>query len=537
MRIPVFPAAATGRAFPLGGRPFPAVAAAACILVFLIGMGASFFLPVFWGQPWRGYYTVLLDAKADIGEISKTLAGRGFGDFISAATATVEISDYGRMEELPLPDIQKRLPPGDPRLDAFLKGAPEIFRGVGQNASENAGESRHILYFPSAASPFALAWRLAPALDGYSWSIVEWHTGRRLVLLFLFCAIVAACVFFHPGLRPAALVLALPWLSFLVHGDPAVFAAGVFAYFALVHLTEKAVACFDGRLPPCGEGRPKSPLKDFLPRSADGAVPLAAAACLAGLSGGGMLPLVPLACGLAGSLALAFLLALHRRYACARREHRLFMPLPILPRKWKGKNRARADMAPLVLALCLMAVPPVFRASGAGAWLIPRPQEVPGISGFSRENLRRLWASGPDTGIPDFSDYLCHRAFQQGFFYGYPEELPLPDTRITLPRYREEGETIKRTEDTLLTFDEIWYNQELERAESPGLANLLLRQGAAKISLETAWRVRMDSAWVLRYTLIVALGLLVFVLLRAGLSLDSALCMKNFKIRRKRQEA
>jgi hypothetical protein len=538
MRMPVFSAAAPGRCFPRGGRPFPLAAAAACLLVFLLGMGASLFLPVSVGHPWRGYYTVLLDAKADIGEISKTLASRGVGDFVSMATASVEISDYDRMEELPLRDIPRRLPPGDPRLDAFLKNAGNLFLGVGQAASENAGESRHILYFPASANPFALAWKLAPVLEGYSWSIVEWHTQRRIALLFLFCGIVAACVYFYPGLRPAVLVLALPWLSFLIHGDPAVFASGACAYFALVYLAEKAAACFDSYLL-YGKGGPGSLLKDFLSRSAGGAVPLAAAVCLAALSGGGMLPLVPLACGLSGSLALAVLLALQRRSAHGRREHRLFMPLPILPRKWKGKNRRRVDMVPLVLALCLMAVPLVFRVSGAGAgaWLIPRPQDVPGINGFSRENLRRLWASGLDTGIPDFSDYLCHRAFQQGFFYGYPEELPLPDAKITLPRYREEGGIIKRTEDTLLTFDEIWYNRELEKAEKSGLGNLLLRQGIAKISLETAWRVRMDSAWVSRYTIIVALGLAVFALLRAGLSLNFAPGAKNFKMRRNQQEA
>jgi hypothetical protein len=499
-------------------------------------MGASFFLPIFLGFTWRGYYTVLLDGKADIGEISELLAGHGFKDFLSAATAAVEISDYDRMEELPLREVQTRLPADDPRLDAFLKSAPDLFRGVTQNASESGGEGRHILYFPATGGPFSLARELASVLKDYSWNIVEWHTGRRIALLFLFCGIVAACVYVYAGLRLIVLILALPWLNFLIHGDPAVFAAGAFVYFALVYLAEKAAACFDHYLS-YGEGGPKSAVKNFFARAAGGVLPLATAVCLAAVSGGGMLPLAPLACGITASLALAVLLALHRRYVHARREHRLFIPLPILPRKWKGKSRIRMDIAPLVLALCLMAVPLIFRVSGAGAWLIPRPHDVADIGGFSRENLRRLWASGRDGDPPDFSDYLCHRAFQQGFFYGYPEEFPLPDTKITLPRYREEDGGIKRTEDILLTFDEIWYNQELERAEKPGLGNLLFRQGTAKISLETAWRVRIDSAWVWRYALITALGLLLFLPVRAGIFLNSALFIKNFRMRRNHQEA
>ncbi|MDR1315845.1 MAG: hypothetical protein LBK13_03130 [Spirochaetales bacterium] len=516
-----------------GGRASYIAAVCASVLIFLAGMGASLFLPAFFGFAWRGYYTVLLDAKADVAGISQDLERRGFQDFISAATARVEISGYDRMEEFPLEDIHRRFPQGDPRMDSFLQGAPALFRS---ESSGGGGEKRHILYFPATQSPFVLAWKLAPVLGDYSWTIVEWHTGRRVALLALFCAIVALCAYFYPRPRRAAFILALPWLNFLIHADPAVFAAGVFVYFAFVYLAEKACACFDYYLF-YGEGRIKPALRNFIPQAAAAAAPLATAAGLAAVCGAGSLRFVSLLCGITGSLALAAVLALHRRYAHSRREHRLFMPLPVLPRKWKGNQRGRTNPAPLVLALSLMAVPCIFMVSGTGLWLIPKPHEVPGLGGFSRENLRQLWASGRGGSIPGFSDYLCHRAFQKGFFYGYPEEFPLPDVKITLPRYLEENGVLKRTEQTLLTFDEIWYKEELERAEKPGIGNLLLRQGIAEISLETAWRLRIDSAWVVRYALIITAGFLVFLLVRAGASLNLQPGMKNFKIGRNQQEA
>jgi hypothetical protein len=286
------------------------------------------------------------------------------------------------------------------------------------------------------------------------------------------------------------------------------------------------------------DGRPEFSIKEVFACSAGIVIPLCAALALVFTSGGGILPFIPLICGITGSLALAVLLVLRRQYIHTRREHRLFIPLPILPRKWKGKTPGGASgFVPLVLALCLLAVPAIFRISGEGSRLIPKPHEVSGISGFSRENLRQLWASGRDNSLPDFSDYLCHRAFQQGFFYGYSGEFPLPDTKITLPRYREEEGVIKRTEDTLLTFDEIWYKKELEKAEKPGIGNLLLRQGVSKISLETAWRIQVDASWTLRYADIAALGLLPFLVITAGLILSSAPVMKNLKVRRNHQEA
>jgi hypothetical protein len=168
--------------------------------------------------------------------------------------------------------------------------------------------------------------------------------------------------------------------------------------------------------------------------------------------------------------------------------------------------------------------------------MIPQPQEIPGISGFSRENLRQIWALQRGSSLPDFSDYLCHRAFQQGFFYGYPPEFPLPGARVTLSRYSGENE-VTRTEDTLLTFDEIWYKEELEKAEKSGLGRLLLRQGASGVSLQTVWNVRVDGAWFARYILIIAAGLLPFLCMNAGFSPASPADVKIFKLRRNQQEA
>ncbi|MDR1931416.1 MAG: hypothetical protein LBQ57_01210 [Spirochaetales bacterium] len=502
----------------------------ACVLVFVLGAGASFFVPVFFGFAWRGYYTVMVDERADIVRISGLLRERGFDDFVSEATAMVEISDFDTMEELRLCDVSSRLLPEDPRMDDFLAGARFLFRGVPAEASAGG---YHILYFPVRESPFSLAAKLGDVPGGYSWSIVEWHTGRRLLLLGIFCFFAGVCVYYNPGLRLAALVLALPWLNFLVHGDPGIFAAGALVYFALVYCAREAAAFFDRYV---YDGEPGLSPADLIRGGLPCGFPVCAAAALALFSGGG-LALIPLAAGLAGSCAVVVLLASHRKRARRRREHRLFVPLTILPRRWKGKTRGGAARAPLALALCLLAVPLAFRFSSAGAGMIPRPHDVPGISGFSRENLRKLWALRKGGSLPDFSDYLCHRAFQQGFFYGYPQEFPLPGTKITLPHYTGGEASVTRTETTLLTFNEVWYKEELEKAEKSGIGRLLLRQGASGISVEMAGNVRAGGFRIVRYVFIIAAGLAPFLLMTAGFSLNCSADMKIFKLRRNQQEA
>jgi hypothetical protein len=507
-------------------RSFQGTLAVVCVCVFFVTMGISFFVPAFFGSAWRGYYTVLVDSDADIGEISGALRERGFEDFLSAHSAALEFSDFDAREKISVHDLPRRLLPEDPRMDEFLRGALSLFRGA-------SGRS-HILYVPAREGPFTLGWKLGGALKGISWSMVEWSAGRRLVLLFLFCAFAGFQAYFNPGLRLAALALALPWLSFLVHGNPGVFAAGLLVYFAFVYCAKEAASRFDDYVYACGGGGFRT--RGFCLRALAGGVLVCAAVLLAVFCGGAAGAFIPLACGLVGSFALTVLLALHRRRLRTRREHRLFVPLAILPGRWKAKTRGRADLVLLALVCCLLAVPLAFRLSGGLSELIPRPRAAAGISGFSRESLRQLWAQDPG-GLPDFSDYLCHRAFQEGFFYGYPQVFPLPGDRLSLPRYREENGVILRTEETLLTFDEIWYKKELEKAEEPGIANLLLRQGVSGISLQPASRVYVDSSWVLRYALLSALGLLPFLLMAAGGVGTPASFMKTFKYRRNEQEA
>ncbi|MCL1818656.1 MAG: hypothetical protein FWG35_06970, partial [Spirochaetaceae bacterium] len=128
-------------------------------------------------------------------------------------------------------------------------------------------------------------------------------------------------------------------------------------------------------------------------------------------------------------------------------------------------------------------------------------------------------------------------AYQQGFFYGYPPEFPLPETRVTLSRYRGEGVSVRRTEETLFTFDEIWYTKELEEAEKPGIGNLLLRQGLSGIFPETMRRVHVDALWMFRYLLVVTVSLLPFFAAGVGRIFGSASSSEIFRYRRNQQEA
>jgi hypothetical protein len=499
----------------------------AFVLLFALSAGICFFVPAFFGFVWEGYYTVLLNGGADIAEMSAALKNQGFENFVSLATASVEISDFDVTETVLLSDIPARLLPEDPRMDDFLKNAPALFY--------SASGQEHILYFPARESPVILALKLGKVFRDYSWSIVEWHTGRRLALFILFCIVVVFFVYLNPGIRLPVFIFSLPWFSFPVYGDPGVFAAGILVYFALVYYLGEAAGRFDHYLYDEKSGFWN---RILVMRGVYGLILTGAAFLLVFLSGGGAPAFIPLAAGIAGSAVIGGLGVFYKRRRRARREHRLFIPLSILPKTWKSRVPGGRDTVPLIILCCLIAAPVVFRLSGqGGAEIIPKPRAVPEIDGFSRENLRRLWALRREDSPADFSDYLCHRAFQQGFFYGYPLEFPLPGARISLPRFSGENGIIVRREETLLKYDETWYKKELEKAEKPGIGNLLLRQGVSQIALEPAWRISLDTFWVFRYGIIIAVVFIPLLFVTSGRIFSPVPFVKNLELRRNQQEA
>ena len=495
------------------------------LVVFIAA--AFFFMPSLTGLAWKGYYSVLLDRDADIREASEKLAEQGASDFLSAVTATVEFSDFDRMETLRVYDIPKRLHPEDPRLDDYLKGVPSLF--------QSGSGKEHILYVPATRSPLVLAAELRAAFRGYAWSIVEWHTGRMITLLALFIVVAGIVVYSTPGMRMASAALALPWLGFFAHGSPGGFAAGILLYVGAVYFLEEALPRFEHFLCYQESGFWTRGLTD---RTVYGCLLGAGAFFLAIFPDGGLRALGPLLFGAAGTVVLASAMAMYKLERSGRREHRLFIPLAILPGNWRGGGSPFRIFAPLIIFCCLLAAPVVFRVTGRdGAVLVPRPQSESVRGSFSREDLRELWVLQRENPLPNFADYLCHRAFQQGFFHGYPREFPLPDSRVVLSRFTEAGGRIIRTEETLAKYDEAWYKEELNTAKNSGLGGLLLRQGAAGMSLEPVGRFAMGTAFLVLYGLLAMTVLLPLLFAGLGISSGSVPYLKSIDLRRKQQEA
>ncbi len=493
-----------------------------CFFVF-----SYFLMPSFIGLAWNGYYTVLLDAEVDSRKAVSLLEAEGVEGVLSSANATVEFSDFDRTEVSALGDLPKRLVPEDPRYDSFLKRAPSLF--------SSASGREHVLYVPARMSPFSLSVKLGKAFRGLSWSSVDWQLGRRVVFLGVFALIAGLMAFRSRGKRLLAPVFALPWLNFLVHGSPTGFAAACLLYVGFVLLLEAAWIVFEHVLH-YGALHEIGGLKD---RAAYLAIIAVAAVFLVLYPEGELAALVPLLFGAGGVVSLFGLIVAYSAHRKDRREHRLFIPVSILPRRWRNPwrtaDRYRRFALVAVFVLILVAPSAGRLTDSDGMEVIPKPSPVSGLHALSRENLKALWMLRGNDTPPDLADYLCHRALQDGFLYGSTWGFPSADSKITLSRFSEKDGTLQKTPEAVVLYDEAWYKEVLKSSKRTGLGDLLHRQGCRDVTMQPAGKLESESPFLNAAVTVFAFLPLLF----AGFGFAPVFSSdeRGFGLRRKQQEA
>jgi hypothetical protein len=128
-------------------------------------------------------------------------------------------------------------------------------------------------------------------------------------------------------------------------------------------------------------------------------------------------------------------------------------------------------VAGIFLLLVLPPLADLLAPRGGAAF--PRPVPVEGVADYSYPSLELLWSSGPDL-LPDVSDYLAHRAYQEGLTYGRSYGFPAPDERVRLSRYRANDDgTYSQFSEEVLVFDDAWIQQTLQDAPL-GIGRLLV---------------------------------------------------------------
>ena len=466
-------------------RPSTVALLAFCLL-YAVSLTLFFLLPVQQrhGRVWSGYYLLLVDPDSDCAQLVERLNAARFERVIAACTATVSLNRFGSLESVPLPRVEARLDPVDPRLDPYMRSLPDWFQ------TTSNGRPAAIVYLASRENPWLAYRSVAGALsdDGTWWRFAEWDLHGALVFSALFGLIALLLVMRGRGYRTAALAAALPWLPWIVFGGLPAFGVAVSVYCsAVVTMEVVARAVRDRRHGPLVAGLAW--------------LTTAVVVSLLVYPGNGFYGRLAVVAGSSGSAAAVLTLLLLRRHRYRVSEHRLFTPLPMMrTRRWRRIAAPGVLRAVLVLALSaplLYAVVPQPKLPH-----LPEPEPIDGDH-HSFETLHRLADHGAAEALPNLSHYVAHRAFQEAFMYRRDWGVPQQDEVLTRPRFLPNQTRMERSDETVVEYTRAWLDRVLRESPRYGVEAILLAQPApVQVVRRPKSKVYFDRSFLARHAIL-----------------------------------
>ncbi|MAG13314.1 MAG: hypothetical protein CMN78_01830 [Spirochaetales bacterium] len=487
-----------------------------------------FFIPRLGGNPthWKGYHPLLVDSEAELEPILDTLSANGL-ESVSSHNTYVHISRFYSTEQVSVARVGERLDVADPRLDPYIRGLLGFFTAA------HRGDVWHVIYLHATKGPFYTWLRIRRALVplGVSYLVPE----RIGLWLALSPPIFVLYVYFLSGRlhgkKRNHFVLSIPFFILAVRGGAFGFASAIlilpgwlsfsvlileqitqFLYWKSIRLrlrgvVKPAVFLFVGVV-----------LSYFLsifslePHQLRTAITWAVVTALAAII-------------LDGSLVgIARIL----------QEHRLFLPIRVLSGSiWGG---ARTDgLTHSSLLIPFIVLPAVIGAFGFSITEgIPRPVPIKDTQLVKWKDVQTLHLFRESTELPDISDYLTHRAFQEGLMYSQSWEFPVLDHTIAIADYQEHDGRILAVQEDAVAYNDEWFEKMIADASLGGITRMLVEQQSAAYVERSPPR----SGLALVQQIALAFFILTpFIFVSGNLTANNIYGMRNLLLRRKRQTA
>ncbi|MCF7914787.1 MAG: hypothetical protein K9L66_06465 [Spirochaetaceae bacterium] len=545
-------------------------------LVILAAVTISIGLKVIWTLPyqaegsWKGYQVALVaEAPAaspvPIAEVKQALQHAGFYRILSSEDQEVALFQYSGISTFPLSALSDMLEPQDPRYDPYLKALPRYFEG------SIDGHSAQVLYMqrdPSQLPPLFLAEKLRRQFNTPVY-ISGLEPLRQVILWgFIGSAILIIGALFRRKYRIRGSLLvyslgALGALPGIVHMNLSTFTWWLLQLIAWTLLLAWIGPAMKRRLNAQEESFFSELRKYSAVYFAFNLAGIAVAALggeqslLVNYAGHSLLTM----CIQGGLLYGLFIL--HRRLA-RQQLHSLFIPIHITQGSRLGSTGfntgGRQLRWPAVAALLFLGVLPVVilpalsvllsreveypmpsSQSVAAAKDSPRTSSSTGtaVENFSWQELlafdRSVSSSASssasaDRSLPNFADYLRHRAFQEGYFYGRSYTFPVPGEQISITTYTQEGVEVLSKNKVVKMFTDEWYKDIITSAKNSGVPQLLLEQKQpVQVKIEKSEPFRIHTNRILGH-----IGIMLMVL--PAMSLIASRKVKSKRVLTEKQQ-
>jgi hypothetical protein len=448
---------------------------------------------------WSDWSLLLVAPGEDHRQVLSLLENNGI-ETVSRYNQTIRLQDYGRMKTILLNDYENLLEPLDPRIDPYMRNLDQYFTARDGNGTE--WEIFYLFRGDSLVAADQLTRILEDSLITYALPERENHNSLVFSLLgllfFLFLALTS------PAAWKEVLLYSLPWLTALATGDPELLFSNNLAAYGMLLLGREARSLWKHQI----EYPVEVPhlLKHFIKTAFPGGFLLAGSLVFllssrrAGYTPGLLLGMA--AHAFLFSAEMAFLVWRSRR-----RLHRLFHPLPLVQGGRLFTIPPLGKSALIAVSLILLPLTAALMIREAD-WQMPLPEAGPRV--ISWETLAAEWDSSEADQLPGLHDFLAHRAYQEGFFYGGGYEFPGAGDKISRSRFTIQNEKVVEEELSLVDFDNEWFVSSLDPSSVSGIPLILLSQGRVSRVRIRNLTVRSPEPLWLRASLIYIILFVVF---------------------------
>ncbi len=414
---------------------------------------------------WKGYYQLVYDETVSSEWITSLLTQNGFTGCITEETEKVTVFAFEKNKVIPLTAVPDYFETGDPLYDSYLKKLGGYFRGT-------KGKTKiHVLYIPAERSPLVTYMSVRKALIPLkgSWTLINFQPLQQLFLGILILA--AQIVLFILSGRSKQLFLfsLLPWFFLYIFGGFQYAVVSVGFQFFWILLLKKLIPHVNVYL---DFHRIDIPVKrNFLKSVALFLIVFMGTVFIFHGSLNLFVLFISLFLQVIGALISLGVVYFKHRY----RLHKLFYPL-LIKEKWKCLKMNEVS-ATGILFIILLIAPFFYRIPLIGQNItLAVPHRIPHTGELSFKNLKMLYTLKQNDTLPDLSDFLCHRAYIEGYPYGRPYTFPAEGSSLSLFTFKNENGMVRKENSTIKLFTDSWYKSIIASIDSSSIPALLLKQ-------------------------------------------------------------
>ena len=429
---------------------------------------------------WPGWYLLKLSPGTDLSRVDKNFQNTGLSGFLTADNTQVSYMAIPRMQETSITDLDKVLIPGDPRRDPYISRLHELFES-GDSPLVYLPDNRSLRFYRKLLSGIDnfQDWKLLDdrgffpggVLPGLIFILTAFFitfasgTGDRSFSPARLAAILPLVVFIFRASAGSAMVFPLLLVFFLSPGNHRRRGLLFRQFYSIaVHIgfISAVVSVFflSGRVDylPFILAVLVSELVYFIPG-------------MSGKTGKSVKHDKPEKSGRTKKIS----------FLRKNNDHQLFEPLSLMQ---PVKNSSVFSSTAVFSLLTLIIITgtfflPFFYTGNTGAVSpTPIPYARQAEQGFdSLSALLSLSDKQSASNLPDVLMLLSSTAFQEGFLYGREYRLPMPGDSLKIRSYKEDGNRINTSDDTVKTYDESWFDTVLNRELSRGAGLLFASLG------------------------------------------------------------